>query len=90
MNNLAVFTKQAQVVVNNYSASLLLQRRASKSKMPKPNKDCKKSSNQTKPANNASNQDIYPVNLDKSGNLTIKIHAKPGAKINSITGKIFI
>jgi len=26
------------------------------------------------------------VSVDKSGNICLKVHAKPGAKINSITG----
>lgn len=31
-----------------------------------------------------------PVSVDKDGNVIIKVHAKPGAKQNNITGKLFL
>lgn len=56
-------------------------------KMPKQNKESKKTTgSQAKPV--VQNKDnLCTINLDKSGNICIKVHAKPGAKINSITGK---
>ena len=54
--------------------------RSASSKMPK--KDSKKAEN--------TKQDIKSeeesISVDKSGNICLKVHAKPGAKINSITG----
>jgi hypothetical protein len=47
-----------------------------------PKKDSKKAEN--------TKQDIKSeeesISVDKSGNICLKVHAKPGAKINSITG----
>lgn len=39
------------------------------------------------PINCSQSQSTGPVVLDKDGNVTIKIQAKPGAKCNNVTGK---